>query len=99
MKKKVLSQLYDDAVINDRTYVELIDDEVYEGLRAEFQKLYDKLLIQLNDEQKQLMDSVYEAYMKVAVHEEEAAFKYGMSLGTSIMTEAFEIMQKTIDKE
>ena len=99
MKKKVLSQLYDDAVINDRTYVELIDDEVYEGLRAEFQKLYDKLLIQLNDEQKQLMDSVYESYMKVAVHEEEAAFKYGMSLGTSIMTEAFEIMQKTINKE
>ena len=99
MKKKILSQLYNDAVLNDRNYKELIDDDVYDELRAEYQRLYDKLLAELNEDQKILMDSIYEAHLAMTQHEEEAVFKYGVSLGIRMTSEAFVITEKTIEEE
>ena len=99
MKKEILSQLYDDAVINDRTYKELINSEVYEKLKKEYQQLYDKLLAELNDEQKKLMDSIYDAHIAMTQHEEEVVFRYGISLGIRMTSEAFIITEKTIEEE
>ena len=98
MKKKILSQLFDDAVLNDRNYKELIDDAVYDELKAEYQRLYDKLLSELNEDQKEQMDSIYEAHLRMTQHEEEAVFKYGVSLGIRMTAEAFVITEKTIEE-
>ena len=98
MKQEILSQLYDDAVLHGRHCKELIDDVVYDELNKEFQKLYDKLLGEVNEDQKKLMDLIYEAHLRKSNHEEEAAFKYGVALGIRMTVEAFVITEKTIEE-
>ena len=98
MKKEILSQLYDDAVLHGRHCKELIDDVVYDELNKEFQQLYDKLLGEVNEDQKKLMDLIYEAHLRKSNHEEEAAFKYGVALGIRMTSEAFVITEKTIEE-
>lgn len=98
MKKEILSQLYDDAVLHGRHCKELIDDVVYDELNKEFQQLYDKLLGEVNEDQKKLMDLIYEAHLRKSNHEEEAAFKYGVALGIRMTVEAFVITEKTIEE-
>jgi len=98
MKQEILSQLYDDAVLHGRHCKELIDDVVYDELNKEFQQLYDKLLGEVNEDQKKLMDLIYEAHLRKSNHEEEAAFKYGVALGIRMTVEAFVITEKTIEE-
>lgn len=98
MKQEILSQLYDDAVLHGRNYKELIDDETYDELNKEFQLLYDKLLGEVNEEQKKLMDLIYGTHLRKSNHEEEAAFKYGVALGIRMTVEAFVITEKTIEE-
>ena len=98
MKQEILSQLYDDAVLHGRYCKELIDDVVYDELNKEFQQLYDKLLGEVNEDQKKLMDLIYEAHLRKSNHEEEAAFKYGVALGIRMTVEAFVITEKTIEE-
>lgn len=98
MKQEILSQLYDDAVLHGRHCKELIDDVVYDELNKEFQQLYDKLLGEANEDQKKLMDLIYEAHLRKSNHEEEAAFKYGVALGIRMTVEAFVITEKTIEE-
>lgn len=98
MKQEILSQLYDDAVLHGRHCKELIDDVVYDELNKEFQQLYDKLLGEVNEDQKKLMELIYEAHLRKSNHEEEAAFKYGVALGIRMTVEAFVITEKTIEE-
>ena len=98
MKQEILSQLYEDAVLHGRHCKELIDDVVYDELNKEFQQLYDKLLGEVNEDQKKLMDLIYEAHLRKSNHEEEAAFKYGVALGIRMTVEAFVITEKTIEE-
>ena len=94
MKQEILSQLYEDAVLHGRHCKELIDDVVYDELNKEFQQLYDKLLGEVNEDQKKLMDLIYEAHLRKSNHEEDAAFKYGVALGIRMTVEAFVITEK-----
>ena len=98
MKQEILSQLYEDAVLHGRHCKELIDDVVYDELNKEFQQLYDKLLGEVNEDQKKLMDLIYEAHLRKSNHEEDAAFKYGVALGIRMTVEAFVITEKTIEE-
>jgi len=98
MKQEILSQLYNDAVINDRAYKELIDNDEYDKARERSSEIREELFNSFNDGQKQLFDMFYDNLLKICDHEEEAIFKYGVALGIRMTSEAFVITEKTIEE-
>ncbi len=64
-------------------------DETYQKANTKFSSSYDKLREILNDEQKRMLDELFDNMCGVEYESQRVFFKEGFKLGARLITESF----------